>query len=74
MREDGKIDDVELPGTGLAMRTPLSVLHANHLKAMQAWVEAAGGSIVKPIHAFPGGGRFHFHDPAGTELAVWSDA
>ena len=29
--------------------------------------------IVEPIYAFPGGRRFHFADPAGNELAVWSD-
>jgi uncharacterized protein len=34
---------------------------------------AAGGKILKPIYAFPGGRRFHFADPAGNELAVWSD-
>ncbi|RVD56198.1 VOC family protein, partial [Mesorhizobium sp. M8A.F.Ca.ET.023.02.2.1] len=35
-------------------------------------VESAGGTIVKPIFPFPGGRRFHFVDPAGNELAVWS--
>ena len=29
--------------------------------------------IVKPIFAFPGGRRFHFRDPSGNELAVWSE-
>jgi len=28
---------------------------------------------VKPIFSFPGGRRFHFTDPAGNELAIWSD-
>jgi hypothetical protein len=27
---------------------------------------------VKPAYAFPGGRRFHFSDPDGYELAVWS--
>ncbi|MEP6967914.1 MAG: VOC family protein, partial [Pseudomonadota bacterium] len=27
-----------------------------------------------PIFAFPGGRRFHFRDPSGNELAVWSAA
>ena len=56
-----------------AVATPLPVLFAEDLEAMQARVEAAGGVIVKPIFAFPGGRRFHFRDPAGTELAVWSE-
>jgi uncharacterized protein len=41
------------------------------LEAVLATVEAAGGRIVKPIRAFPGGRRFHFADPSGNELAVW---
>ena len=37
-----------------------------------AAVTEAGGRIVKPIFTFPGGRRFHFTDPCGNELAVWS--
>jgi hypothetical protein len=51
----------------------LVILYAKDLEAAQARVEAAGGVIVKPIWSFPGGRRFHFRDPAGNELAVWSD-
>jgi predicted enzyme related to lactoylglutathione lyase len=36
-------------------------------------VEAAGGAIVKQIFSFPGGRRFHFADPSGNELAIWSE-
>jgi len=113
MREDGKIDYLELPGTGIEgvkafygeafgwtfqdygptyaafsegldggfdadaaehSPAPLPVLYANDLEAMMARVEAAGGRIVKPIYDFPGGRRFHFRDPAGNELAVWSES
>jgi predicted enzyme related to lactoylglutathione lyase len=28
---------------------------------------------VKEIFSFPGGRRFHFTDPSGNELSVWSD-
>ena len=111
MREDGKLDYLELPGGDLpatrafygaafgwkfldygpeyaafdegldggfdaqdeATRTPLPVLFATDLEAMLTRVEAAGGVIVKPVFAFPGGRRFHFRDPAGNELAVWSE-
>lgn len=112
MREDGKLDYLELPGgalpqtkafygetfgwtftdygptyaafeqgldggfdadAGEATPQPLPVLYAQDLEAMQARVEAAGGVIVRPIDAFPGGRRFHFRDPAGSELAVWSE-
>jgi hypothetical protein len=48
------------------------VLYAHDLEAMQAKVVQAGAVITRPIFAFPGGRRFHFRDPAGNELAVWS--
>ncbi|KQS55837.1 glyoxalase [Brevundimonas sp. Leaf363] len=54
-------------------RAPLPVLYAHDLEAMLKSVEAAGGLIVRPIFTFPGGRRFHFKDPDGTELAVWSE-
>lgn len=111
MREDGKLDYLELPGGDLpgtkafygaafgwkfidygpgyaafdegldggfdaqddATRAPLPVLFATDLEAMLGRVEAAGGIIVQPIFTFPGGRRFHFRDPAGNELAVWSE-
>jgi len=111
MREDGKVDYVELPGGDLAAtkafyaqafgwgftdygptyaafsegldggfqadeptQKPLVVLFATDLEAMEAKVKAAGGAITVPIFTFPGGRRFHFRDPAGNELAVWSES
>ena len=113
MRDDGKIDYVELPGGDLiatkrfyegafgwrfidygptyaamegagldggfqgdaaaAPAKPLVILYANDLEAMEARVRAAGGEVVVPIFSFPGGRRFHFRDPSGNELAVWSE-
>ncbi len=51
----------------------LVVLYAQDLEASEARVAANGGEICKPIFSFPGGRRFHFRDPNGNELAVWSD-
>lgn len=112
MREDGKIDYLEMPGGDLASvkafygqafgwtfqdygpsyaafdqgldggfdadsseasPAPLPVLFGRDLDAMLARVEAAGGVILKAPYPFPGGRRFHFRDPAGNELAVWSE-
>lgn len=53
---------------------PLVILYADDLEAMQRKVEEAGGEIARPIFTFPGGRRFHFKDPDGYELAVWSRA
>lgn len=52
---------------------PLVILFAKDLEAAQKRVEAAGGTISKAIFSFPGGRRFHFKDPDGYELGVWSD-
>lgn len=51
----------------------LVVLYALDLEGVQASVVGHGGTIVREIFEFPGGRRFHFHDPSGNELAVWSD-
>ena len=112
MREDGKIDYVELPGGDLAATkafyaaafgwtftdygpsyaamnegldggfdadpqsrsaAPVVILYAHDLEAMEARVRAAGAEILKPIYSFPGGRRFHFRDPSGNELGVFSE-
>lgn len=52
----------------------LIVFYSRELEQTQAKVEAAGGTLLKPIFAFPGGRRFHFTEPSGNEFAVWSDA
>lgn len=51
----------------------LVILFSNDLKASLASVREAGGTIVKEPFPFPGGSRFQFLDPAGNELAVWSE-
>ena len=52
---------------------PLVVLYAVDLAGIKDAVLANGGKISKEIFEFPGGKRFHFRDPSGYELAVWSD-
>ncbi len=49
----------------------IAVIEVNDLEAALTSVESAGGVIVRPIFAFPGGRRFHFHEPSGNELAVY---
>jgi hypothetical protein len=51
---------------------PLIILYADDLADTQARLERLGARIVKPVFSFPGGRRFHFQDPDGYELAVWS--
>ena len=51
----------------------LVVLYHNDLKAIKEKVIQNGGTISKEIFEFPGGKRFHFRDPSGNELAIWSE-
>ena len=52
---------------------PLIVLYSDAIQATLESVQQHGGKIVKEIFEFPGGRRFHFTEPGGNELAVWSD-
>jgi predicted enzyme related to lactoylglutathione lyase len=54
-----------------ATAAPLPVIEVDDLEAALMAVEAAGGAIVRPIFAFPGGRRFHFREPSGNEMAVY---
>jgi predicted enzyme related to lactoylglutathione lyase len=52
---------------------PLVVLYANDLDAMETKVRGAGVEILSR-EEFTGGRRFHFCDPNGNEIAVWTKA
>ncbi|MEV4901175.1 VOC family protein [Citricoccus sp. NPDC055426] len=54
--------------------TPLVILYSEDLEATVAAVRSAGGRVTREPYDFPGGRRFHFTDPGGNELAVWSTA
>lgn len=70
---DGHMKGGFNPSDAVRPGGPLVILYSADLEALRERVEAAGGEIVKPIFDFPGGRRFHFTDPDGTELAVWSE-
>jgi len=63
----------EKAGEAFGKSAPLVVLYSADLKATETAIVAAGGSIVAPTFAFPGGRRFHFSDGIGNVLAVWSE-
>ena len=64
-----KSEKMALPASG----APFVVFFSKHLEATLAGVEAAGGVISQEVMSFPGGRRFHFNEPGGNELGVWSD-
>ena len=51
----------------------LVIFYSLDLEATLQKIDDAGGAICKETFYFPGGRRFHFLDPNGNELAVWSD-
>lgn len=51
----------------------LVVLYNENLEEIKKHVIELNGTISKEIFSFPGGKRFHFKDPSGNELAIWSD-
>lgn len=50
----------------------LVILFSDALEESVESVRSAGGAVTNGPYAFPGGRRFHFTDPSGNELAVWS--
>lgn len=51
---------------------PLIILYGDDLPGLQKKIQQSGGRISRPTYGFPGGERFHFVDPNGYELAVWT--
>ena len=63
--------DIGLQGDATeATRAPLPVIAVDDLEAALEAVNKAGGTITRPIFAFPGGRRFQFLDPSGNEAAA----
>ena len=51
----------------------LIVFFSEDLERDYERVKELGATISQETFAFPGGRRFHFADPAGTEFAIWSN-
>ena len=50
----------------------LVILFSDDLVASEKAIIDAGGTISVAPFNFPGGRRFHFTDPSGNELGVWT--
>ncbi len=71
--EDGRLSGGFQQVEAVDVGGPLVVIYAKDLGQIEAGVREHGGSVVKETFSFPGGWRFHFADPEGNVLAVWSD-
>jgi len=71
---DGRLDggfrrsQEPAPSTGV-----LLVFYSENLERDVGRVKELGAAISQDIYSFPGGRRFHFVDPVGTEYAIWSE-
>jgi len=52
----------------------LLVFFSEDLERDRDRVVELGASISQDIFPFPGGRRFHFIDPVGTEYAIWAES
>lgn len=66
---EGGFERSEAPVTNGA----LVVLYHKNLEEILEKIRAVGATISVDIFSFPGGRRFHFLDPSGNELAIWSE-
>ena len=70
---DGRLEgglrraDEPAPASGV-----LIVFFSSDLERDRGRVLELGATISQEIFSFPGGRRFHFLDPLGTEYAFWS--
>lgn len=71
--ENSGIEGGFAKGDSRKSNSVLVVLYNNDLEGLIKVIESQGGTITKDIFSFPGGKRFHFTDPSGNELAVWSE-
>ena len=74
--EDGRLnggfyrsDKVSSYATG----SSLIVIYTERLEELRDRAKELGATITRDIFSFPGGRRFHFTEPGGSEFAIWSD-
>ncbi len=51
----------------------IAVIYTEHLETLRDRAKELGATITRDIFSFPGGRRFHFTEPGGSEFAIWSD-
>ena len=71
--QDGRLSGGFTRDAPVRPANPLVVIYATRLEEVEGQIRSEGGQVVRPTYEFPGGRRFHFTDPSGNELAVWTD-
>jgi predicted enzyme related to lactoylglutathione lyase len=52
-------------------QAPLIGIRTDDIAAAEKAITAAGGTITKSMYDYPGGKRFFFREPGGSELLVY---
>jgi predicted enzyme related to lactoylglutathione lyase len=68
---DGAGIDGGIDAGGARVAAPLAIIRTADLDDAERRVAAAGGIVTRAQFDFPGGRRFHFREPGGSELAVY---
>jgi uncharacterized protein len=71
--QDGRLSGGFTRDAPVRPANPLVVIYALRLEDVATRIRSEGGNVIRETYEFPGGRRFHFTDPSGNELAVWSD-
>jgi predicted enzyme related to lactoylglutathione lyase len=70
---DGRLTGGFTTGEPVRPGGALIILYADNLAETQRRLIALGAVLTREVFSFPGGSRFHFTDPDGYELAVWTE-
>jgi uncharacterized protein len=74
--EDGRLSGGFFHSSTVAQTasgSALVVFFSPTLETIRDQAVQLGGTITRDIFSFPGGRRFHFTEPGGSEFAIWSD-
>lgn len=74
--EDGRISGGFFKSEKVSLRETggtLVVIYTEKLEDAKADVVRLGASITRDIFSFPGGRRFQFTEPGGSEFSIWTD-
>ena len=72
---DGRLDGgLQRNAEQASASSVLLVFYSENLERDYERVQELGATISQEIFEFPGGRRFHFVEPAGTEFAIWASA
>ena len=69
-RLEGGFRHTEVPAPSMGV---LLIFYSENPERDITRVKELGATISQEIFSFPGGRRFHFVDPVGTEFAIWSE-